>query len=223
MSKWRWVALGVGVVAVCIAGVILFRSIQRNRDLAETLAWMDQTYNPHEGGDNLGQGHGWEIHYLQKGQVEEVTENFKMTFVRLDGCNVAINSETLPEGIFREAPSKTRYTINLCDIDPESIKIKTYDLHSKDVFDCSDPEQVKLYALDCQNAEIEFLTRNGATTINEEMVKTFTKLTGKDHELRSVSKTNKCWLVVDDVLYAQRLAKALKHAVELCGGKVSKF
>jgi len=28
---------------------------------------------------------------------------------------------------------------------------------------------------------------------------------------------------VDDVTYAQRFAKALKHAVELCGGKASKF
>jgi len=55
------------------------------------------------------------------------------------------------------------------------------------------------------------------------MVRTFTKLTGKDHELKTVSKTNKCWLIVDDVSYAERLAKALKHAVDLCGGKASKF
>jgi hypothetical protein len=223
MSKWKWFVLSLGVVAVCIAAVLVFRSIQRNRDLAETLLWMDQTYNPHDGGDNFGQGHGWEIHYLRKGQVEEVTENFKMTFVRLGGCNIAINSETLPEGIFSETPSTSRYTINLCDIDPGSIKIKTYDLHGKDVFDCSDPEQVKLYELNCLNAEIEFQTRNGATAISEERVKTFTKLTGASHEFRTSSKTNKCWLIVDDVNYAQRLAKALKHAVELCGGKVSKF
>ncbi len=170
----------------------------------------------------MGQGHGWEIHYVRKGQIEEVTEEFKMSFVRLGGCNIAINSETLPVGVFSEMPSIYKYTFNLGDIDPESIKVKTYDLH-KDVFSCADPEQVKLYELSCDNAEIEFLTRNGLTAISEEGVKTFTKLTGSDHELRTASKSNKCWLVVDDVAYAQRLAKALKHAVELCGGKPSRF
>lgn len=114
------------------------------------------------------------------------------------------------------------YKLNLCDIDPASIKVKTYDLH-KDVFNCTDPDEVKSYELSCDNAEIEFLTINGATAINEERVTTYWKLTGKDHELRSVSKTNKYWLIADDVPYAQRLAKALKHAVELCGGKASKF
>jgi len=220
MSSWKRVLLALGVVGV--AAVMAFHSVQRNRDLAETLRWIDQTYNPHEGGDNFGQGHGWEIHYLRKAQAEEVTQKFKMTFVRLGGCNIAINSETLPEGIYRETPSIHKYKVNLCDIDPDSIKIKAYDLH-KDVFSCADPDQVKLYELNCDNAEIELLTRNGATTISEDGVKTFTNLTGKDHELRTTSQTNKCWLIVDDVSYAQRLAKALKHAVELCGGKPSKF
>ena len=223
MSTLKWLVIALGAIVVCVAAVVGFRSVERNRDLAETLQWMDQTYNPHEGGDNFGQGYGWEIHYLRKGQTEEVTEKFKMTFVRLGGCNIAINSETFPEGVYRETPSTDKFTINLCDIDPESIKIKTFDLHSKDVFDCSDAEQVKLYELNCQNAEIEFLTRNAATAINVETVKTFTKLTGKDHELRTASKINRSWLVVNDVSYAQRLAKALRHAVKLCGGKSSKF
>ena len=93
----------------------------------------------------------------------------------------------------------------------------------KDVFSCADPEQVKDYELSCDNAEIEFLTRNGATAINEDRVATFTKLTGSDHESRSASKTNKSWWLVDNVPYSQRLAKALKNAVELCGGQSSRF
>jgi hypothetical protein len=107
-------------------------------------------------------------------------------------------------------------------LDPASIKVKTYDLH-KDVFNCADPDEVKPYDLSCDNAEIEFLISNGTTAINEETVTTYAKLTGADHELKSVSKANKYWLIVDDVPYAQRLAKALKHAVELCGGKASRF
>jgi len=223
MSAWKLVILSVGIIAVSIAAVMIFRHTQRNRDLTETLQWMDQTYNPHDGGDNLGQGHGWEIHYLRKGQTEEVTEKFKMSFTRVGDCNIVIHSETFPEGVYSETPSTYEYAMNLCDIDPESIKIKTFDLHSKDLFDCADPEQVELYELDCRNAEIEFRTRDGATTISEKGVKTFTKLTGTNHELKTDSKTNKCWLIVDDVLYARRLAKALKHAIELCGGRASKF
>jgi len=66
MSNWKRIVVALGVVAVGVAAVVIFRSVQRNRDLAETLLWMDQTYNPHVGGDNFGQGHGWEIHYLRK-------------------------------------------------------------------------------------------------------------------------------------------------------------
>jgi hypothetical protein len=95
--------------------------------------------------------------------------------------------------------------------------------HELDVFNCADPEQVKAYELSCDNAEIEFMTRNGATTVKEDQVETFLKLTGSDHESRNVSKANRAWLIVDDVPYSQRLAKALKHAVQLCGGKVSRF
>lgn len=219
--NWK-VVIALAVAFVSVASVMGFRSIQRSRDLAETLAWMDQTYNPHEGGDNLGQGYGWEIHYVRKGQIEEVTEEFKTTFTKLGKCNIAINSETLPRGIFIDVPSIHKYTINLCDIDPESITIKKYDLH-KDVFSCADPEQVKLYELDCDNAEIEFRTRNGVTSIKEEDIRTFTKLTGADHESKTETMTNKCWLLANNVTYAERLAKAFKHAVELCGGKPSKF
>src|ERR1700675_4642228 len=116
MNRWKWVVLGLAVTAVCVVAAVIVRSIQRNRDLAETLLWMDQTYNPHEGGDNLGQGHGWEIHYLRKGQAEEVTQKFKMTPPRLDRCNIVLNGETFPEGVYGETPSTHRYTMNLCDI-----------------------------------------------------------------------------------------------------------
>ncbi len=212
----------VAVVVIGVASFLSYRAFAKRRDLKETLLWIDQTYNPHEGADNLGQGHGWEIHYLKKGNVEEITEKFNTT-VTLDGaCNVATRSETFPVGVYSETPSVTTYKFNLGDIDPDSIKITTYDLH-KDVFSCADPEQVKLFDLNCDNAEIEFLARDGATSINEDTVSTFTKLTGSDHESRNVSKTTKVWWVVDDVPYSQRLAKALRHAVELCGGQASRF
>lgn len=219
MKKTLFIAL---LLCACIGGLFGYRTYSRHRDLKETLLWMDQTYNPHEGGDNFGRGHGWEIHYLGRGSTEKVTEKFNTTFSFADTCTMVVRSETMPVGIFQDLPSVYTYTLNLCDIDPATIKIKTYDLH-KDVFNCADPEAVTMYELNCDNAEIEFQTRNGATAISEEGVKTFVKLTGKDHELKTTSKTNKGWLLVDDVPYAQRLTKALKHAIELCGGTPSKF
>ncbi len=222
MKLRKGVLLFVTVVVLGVGSFFAYRAFAKRRDLQETLSWIDQTYNPHEGGDNLGQGHGWEIHYLRKGDVEEITQKFNTT-VTLDGdCNVVTRSETFPVGVYSETPSVTTYKFSLRDIDPDSIKIKTYDLH-KDVFSCADPEQVQAYGLNCDNAEIEFLTRNGATSINEDMLTTFTKLTGSDHESRNISKTAKGWWVVDDVPYSQRLARALKHAVELCGGRASRF
>jgi hypothetical protein len=222
MRWWKLLALLLGIVFLGPVLFLAYRTIANHRDLKETLLWMDQTYNPHEGGDNFGQGHGWETHYLQKGKVEEITEKFNTTFTYEGDCNVVTRSETLPVGAFDQTPNVTTYRVNLRDIDPDSIEIKTLDSHN-DVFSCADPEQVKLYDLNCDNAEIQFLTRNGAAAINENSVTTFTKLTGNEHEGRSVSKTSRGFLVVDDVAYAQRLAKALKHAVELCGGKRSRF
>lgn len=222
MKRWKRVGLPVAAVILGLGSFSAYRAIANHRDRAETLLWMDQPYNPHEGGDNFGQGHGWETHYVRKGNVEEVTEQFNTTFTHDGGCNVVTRSEALPIGVFEETPSVATYKLNLRDIDPDSIEIKTLDSH-KDVFSCADPEQVKLYELNCDTAEIQFSTRNGAAAISEESVKTFTKLTGSEHEVRNVSKTNKGYLVVDDVPYAQRLSKALKHAVELCGGKRSRF
>jgi hypothetical protein len=221
MKLWK-VVLFVAVVVLGVGSIFAYRAIAKRRDLKETLLWIDQTYNPHEGADNLGQGHGWEIHYLKKGNDEEITEKFNTTVTLDGGCNIVTHSETFPVGVYSEVSSVTTYKFNLRDIDPNSIKIKTYDLH-KDVFSCADPEQVKNYELNCDNAEVYFLTRNGATSISEERVTTFVKLTGSDHESRSVSKSNEGWWVVDNVLYSQRLAKALKHAVELCGGQSSRF
>lgn len=217
---------GVLLIAIVFVGVGSFfasRSFAKHRDLRETLSWIDQTYNPHEGGDRLGQGHGWQIHYHKNDSgEEEVTQKFNTTFAYEGRCQVAIHSETLPVGVWSEIPSVTTYTFNLRDIDPDSFKVKTYDLY-KDVFSCADPHEVELFQLDCADAEIEFLTHDGAAAINDATVTTYTKLTGSDHESRNTSKTNMCSLVVDDVPYAQRLAKALKHAVELCGGKPSRF
>jgi hypothetical protein len=132
------------------------------------------------------------------------------------------HSETFPVGVFKTVYSTGDYTFHLCDIDPASIKIKKYDLH-KDVFDCSDPDQVSAYSLNCDAGEVEFHTRNELPAIKDDSVITFAELTGKDHEATRHETMTRGWFIVDDISYAERFAKALTHAVELCGGKPSKF
>jgi hypothetical protein len=224
MSVWKWVAAGFALSAISILAAIGFRSFQRRRDLAETLQWMDQTYNPHEGAENLGQGHGWEIHYVTNTKNHSETENerFQTTFSYNDSCRIVVHAETFAVGVFEDTPSTSTYTFDLRDIDPESIKIETFDPR-KDVFNCADADEVQNYGLDCTSAEVEFQARNGSTAIVEDNLITFSKLQGKDHEVRNRSTTSKSWFAVDDAEYAKRFARALKHAVQLCGGQTSKF
>jgi hypothetical protein len=134
-------------------------------------------------------------------------EHFKVktSFVRLGGCKIAIN-----RGFYSDRPSET-YTLSLCDIDPVSIKVETFKILpgivSESVSNCAD---------NCDGAIVGFLTSDDAATINEVGP-------GADGLNKTESKTSKAFLDVDDVNYAKRFAKALKHAVELCGGKPSDF
>jgi hypothetical protein len=56
------VALLLVAVAVVVGPFFAYRAFAKHRDLKETLLWMDQTYNRHEGGENYGHGHGNETH-----------------------------------------------------------------------------------------------------------------------------------------------------------------
>jgi hypothetical protein len=191
----------VGLILVFIAAIIILRSVQRHRELAETLLWMDQTYNSHDGGHNFGKGHGSVVVSSETGEIA-----IRMRFVRLGGCKILIKE------FWYENPVDT-YTLTLCDIDPVSIKVTTFDRREISLTDtsCADPKLVTLLHLNCDSADIGFLTTDGAHVIKEDRMGDPPK------------PTNKAGLLVDDVAYAQRLAKALKRAVELCGGKPSNF
>jgi hypothetical protein len=105
------------LIAVGAGSLIGYRAYARHRDLQETLAWMERTYNPHEGGENFGLGHGTETHYIDRVEerTTEVTEQFKQTLVLKGGCTVSLLYETVPIGVFKNLHSKGQYTINLCD------------------------------------------------------------------------------------------------------------
>jgi hypothetical protein len=217
-------ALIFTVMIIAVGAIPAYRAYSRHRDLSETIAWMDQTYNPHEGGENGGSGHGNETHYLRnaKLQTEDITQEFHQTFAYKGRCIVVIHYETVPIGVYKNMYSKGDYTLNLCDIDPTTIKIDKFDFH-KDIGGCDDPGYVSLFELNCTSAEVEFHTWNEIPKIKDDRLTTFPELTGKDHESKGSSMSSKGWFIVDDAAYAERFAKALKHAVELCGGRQSKF
>jgi hypothetical protein len=66
MKWWKQIAPSAAVVIPGVGSFFAYRAIAERRDLRETLLWMDQTDNPHEGSDNFGQGHRWEIHSARK-------------------------------------------------------------------------------------------------------------------------------------------------------------
>jgi hypothetical protein len=193
-------------------------------DLRETLEWMERTYNPHQGGENFGLGHGTETHYLEKVQDRtfEITERFQRTLVLKGGCAIAVHHETTPVGVFRTVHSTGDYTLNLCDIDPTTIKLRKPDLH-KDAFSCDDPEQVETFQLNCDTGEIDFRTKDDIQTISDDDVTTYEELTGKDHQAVGHTKQSETAFPVDDLKYAERFMNALRHAIDLCGGQKSKF
>jgi hypothetical protein len=80
-----------------------------------------------------------------------------------------------------------------------------------------------LYDIDCSSAEVEFHIRNEVPKIKNDSVTTYAELTGNDHEAQSHDYISKGWFRVDDAAYAERFAKAFKHAVALCGGQASRF
>jgi hypothetical protein len=217
-------ALLLAVLIFVVGSFFAYRAIAKRRDLKETLLWMDQTYNRHEGGENLGLGHGSETHYLRAkdGLSYDITQEFHQAFAYKGGCTVVIHRETVPIGVFKNVYTNGDYTFSLCDVDPDSIQIRKYDFHN-DIGGCADPEQVQTFSLDCTSAEVEFHTRNEVPKITEDSVSTYAELTGKDHEAQIHRQSSKGWFIVDDAAYAERFAKAFRHAVDLCGGKTSKF
>ena len=154
--------------------------------------------------------------------TEEITEEFRNRFLAKGGCTIVLHHETVPIGVFKTVHTNGDYTLNLCDVDPSSIKTDTYDFH-KAFGNCAEPEEVRSYDLDCSSAEVEFHIRNEDPKIKDDFVTTFDELAGKEHEAQGHSYASKGSFIVDDATYAKRFAKAFKHAVELCGGKASKF
>jgi hypothetical protein len=181
--------------------------------LSETLAWMDNTYNSHlsEGG---AFGHGVEESYSDGKLFRRGTETFTY-----DGCQITLNKQEDPDSpLYSDVYSSRVYIFNLRDIDPSSVKILPLDSQHSGLYCAIDPAHMV-----CDSAKIEFQTRNQTPLIDEESHTIFSKLQGSDHESKNKTKTFVAVFYVDERAYADRFAKALRHAIELCGGNPSAF
>jgi hypothetical protein len=118
-------ALLLVVVVVVVGAFFAYRAFAKHRDLQETMLWMDQTYNAHEGGENFGHGHGSETHYLRAkdGLSEDITQEFHQTFAYKGNCTVVTHHETVPVGLFKNVYTNGDYTFSLCDVDPDQFAL----------------------------------------------------------------------------------------------------
>jgi hypothetical protein len=89
-------------------------------------------------------------------------------------------------------------------------------------FACGDTAE-EINALNCDHAAMYVSTRNQAGTMTEKFHTSYPKLMGSDHESSNTRKSNSLFFEFDDPAYAKRFAKAFVHAIEICGGKPSKF
>jgi hypothetical protein len=188
-------AMQVAALSCFILLASHFPTYAQQPSLSETLAWIESTFNDHsaEGGSP---GHG----------LIEFWKDDKLTSRRHDSfsynqCTVKVHHDIVSE--FSSLGFKTYdSTIDLATIDPTSIKVTLYEKLENYIVmpTCDLPNQV------CNAATVGFETIGRKPVI----INKFEKNTQND---------SASGLMVDDPEYAPRLAKALRNAVELCGGK----
>ena len=194
---------------------------RQNRELSETLQWMDNTYNPHE---NWSTGHGqtgFYSHDTPGDSHESLVTGVNETFTH-NGCQmtVCVKQNPLASGQ-TEMYSNSVYDFSLGDIDPKSIKLHSYSRLGG--FVCDNPETVKILQMDCDHSRVQFNTHAEAPLIRVLIHTTFPQLQGKDHESRKTEKDNEAFFWIDNPEYANRFKDAFRRAVELCGGKPMSF
>ena len=212
----------VGIPIALIATLsVSAQQLTSDSDLSETLAWMDNSYNPHP--DISGAyGHGrtgWYAHKSGGGAYEEVLVSGSTETFTYNGCLMTLHFEDNRAAEANKATySSHSSSFSLGDINPQSIKMSTIS-HTGGFYCEAFPDA----NMDCDHAEIVFKTRLEAPLIDENWNVIYPKLQESEHESKGSSKSNTAHFMVNDVEYAKRLTKAFRHAVELCGGKPEPF
>jgi hypothetical protein len=169
---------------------------------------MDNTFNPHE----HSSGHGrWETFSVGK-PFQRRTIRFSY-----DGCTLTFS--TNGGVLVQNYQDTSSFTVNLGDVDPNSIHTKAY---SSQVAGMSCEAWPSL-DMDCDITEMTFETGNQVPLIDSRSHFVYAELKGKDHDSYYEGKTFEEGIGIDDLKYAARFEKAFRHAVTLCGGRPSAF
>jgi len=208
----RW---PLGLCVLFCSGVLVGHAQSQN--LTDTLAWMDNTYNPHPYAA-MASGRGHYAWYEREAGHDKLKWAESETF-SYRGCQMTVNVNQSPYAdSARDMYTDYTETFNLGDLNPDSVKIETA-THYGDLA-CDSPLAGGNV---CDHGDVVVLTHNESPLITSKSHSIFPRLTGKDHESTSVSKRTEVVFVVDDPAYSQRFSKALRQAIQLCGGKPQSF
>jgi len=194
------------IITLLAAMLIPSMSAQKNPapNLKETEDWITNTL---EHGDR-GRGYGtFSEHFTDEKSNSET--GIHITF---DGCEMTVTSNK--QGGVNTISSYIIDRITLKDLDPHTIKIAPA---------ASKYGGLTCYTNDdsCDEATISIETRDAKPLVRSEFGGTY-----KDSSLNSGKVTRSyehTQIEVSDPPYAKRLAHALAHAIELCGGRPSSF
>jgi hypothetical protein len=213
----KYAAPAAGAAAIIVTGIVVWQSIKHSDgpSASDTLAWMDSTYNDHgAAGGSGGYGINEDDDPGTGFPIRKTIQSFTY-----DGCNITIQFDDLD---FDHASigieTKGTHTFNLGDIDPASITTSTAD--SENAGMSCDLAVVNGH---CDEAVIQFETRNRQPVIRTASKTIYAKLRGRDHENAGTSTGYSSAWFVGDVEYAKRFETAFRHAVALCGGMRSTF
>jgi len=190
---------------------------KQNRKLSDDLSWMNNTYNPNDGNGGIGQGKsGWYVPSRNSG-TEKFAAGTIQTFAS-DGCQITTWTEDDPSAEAREMYTFITLRFNLHDIDPGTVKLKTFSHNGG--LDCGQfsAEEREAMQLDCDHAELVARTRNASADVEEDYHAVYPKLTGPEHDTYSKSKSSEVYFEIGNVDYANHFATAFRDAVIQCGG-----
>jgi hypothetical protein len=205
-------------VILCCAAALSALLGCKDQKLVDDLQWMDNTYNPHEGVSG-SHGHGKTGWYNRVEHGSDVLASGNIQTFKSDGCSFELHGEDNPEDlVHKKLVNKWQFNFSLHDLDPDSMKVKTYSHYGG--FDCEEmgTEALESTGNKCDYAELTIVTRNSAPLVKEVWQSTYPNLTGNDHQSASTKKATEVWFVIDDVEYAKKFADVLKDAIKRCGG-----
>lgn len=204
-------ALALFVLVGCKEGVMIGC---RDSKLADDFEWINNTYNSQP---RISLGHGTSGWYIRKEGQERLASG-TVDAVKNDGCNFEIDVDDNPHVVDDSILSRFQYRFSLRDIDPDSVKVRTFSHFGGIGCEGFSEEELASQNMVCDFAELDAMTRNARPVVERKMHTVYAKLTGKDHEQSDTSEGNEVYLGFDDPEYAKKFADVFKDAVKRCGG-----